>query len=90
MSRRLVRRSLFAALFLAFLLHNDLWLWDDPRIVAGLPVGLAYHVSYCVVVSALMGLLVLLAWPFQGEDALASEDIVEGASGRDASEGGLR
>jgi len=61
---RFVRRSLFVGLFLAALLHNDLWLWGDARLVAGLPVGLTYHVAYCVGVALLMGLLVQLAWPF--------------------------
>lgn len=63
MSPKLLRRSLYAALALAFVLHNDLWLWDDARSVAGLPVGLAYHVGFCLAVAVLMGLLVGFAWP---------------------------
>ena len=63
MSRTTTRRLLYAALVLAFLLHNDLWLWDDARSVAGLPVGLAYHVGFCLAVALLMGLLVRFAWP---------------------------
>jgi hypothetical protein len=59
----MLRRLLFAALVLAFLLHNDTWQWDDARTVAGLPVGLAYHVGFCVAVALLMGLLVRFAWP---------------------------
>jgi hypothetical protein len=58
-----IRRLLYAALALAFLLHNDLWLWDDASPVAGLPVGLAYHVGFCLAVALLMGLLVRFAWP---------------------------
>ncbi len=63
MSRRIGRGLLYAALVLVFLLHNDLWLWNDARIVAGLPVGLTYHVGYCLVVALLLGLLVRFAWP---------------------------
>ena len=63
MSSRTIRRLLYTALALAFLLHNDLWLWDDARSVAGLPVGLAYHVGFCLAVALLMGLLVRFAWP---------------------------
>src|SRR6185369_12131086 len=46
-----------------YLLHNDLWLWNDPRLVLGLPVGLVYHVVFCVAVSAVLSLLVIYAWP---------------------------
>ena len=70
MSRTSVRRWLYAALLLAFLLHNDFWLWDDSGTFGGLPVGLAYHVGYCLVVVLLMGLLVRFAWPSD----LASRD----------------
>lgn len=63
MSPSTIRRLVYAALALAFLLHNDLWLWDDASSVAGLPVGLAYHVGFCLAVALLMGLLVRFAWP---------------------------
>lgn len=63
MSRAAIRRLLYAALVLAFLLHNDLWLWNDAGSFAGLPVGLAYHVGFCLAVACLLGLLVRLAWP---------------------------
>ena len=59
----MIRRLLYAGLVLAFLLHNDLWLWDEPGTVAGLPAGLAYHVAFCLAMAALMGLLVRYAWP---------------------------
>ena len=63
MTGRSVRALLYAALVLLFVLHQDLWLWDDPRIVLGLPVGLSYHVVYCLVASLLLGLTVRFAWP---------------------------
>lgn len=62
-SRRPLRWLLYAALAVAYLLHNDLWLWDDPRRVLGLPVGLTYHVGFCLVVAALMWALQRFAWP---------------------------
>jgi hypothetical protein len=65
----MTRRLLYAGLLLVFLLHNDLWLWDDSRSVAGLPVGLTYHVAFCLVVALLMGLLVRYAWPRDLESA---------------------
>ena len=68
MSGALVRRLLYGALVLAFVLHNDLWLWDDARLVAGLPVGLTYHVAFCLLVTAVLGLLVRFAWPEDLQD----------------------
>jgi hypothetical protein len=55
---KVARRSLYIVLLLVFLLHNDLWFWNDARLLLGLPVGLTYHVAYCLGVSALMALLV--------------------------------
>jgi hypothetical protein len=63
MNRRGVRALLYAALAALYVLHNDLWLWNDPRLVLGLPVGLVYHLGFCVVVAAVLGLLVVVAWP---------------------------
>ena len=71
MSRAAIRSLLYGALFLAFLLHNDLWLWNDARLVLGLPVGLVYHIGFCVGVALLMALLARYAWPAElqhGED----------------------
>ena len=68
MSGAPVRRLLYGALALAFVLHNDLWLWDDARLVAGLPVGLTYHVAFCLLVTAVLGLLVRFAWPADLQD----------------------
>ena len=50
-------------LALFYLLHNDLWLWHDPRLVLGLPVGLLYHLAYCLVAAALMALLLVIDPP---------------------------
>lgn len=52
----------FAALILLFLLHNDFWFWHDARLISGLPVGLLYHIAYCIGASVLMYALVRYAW----------------------------
>ncbi len=57
------RRALYAALALLYLLHNDLWLWHEGRFLLGFPVGLTYHVLYCLATAALLALLVRWAWP---------------------------
>lgn len=46
MSGARLRRLLYAALGVLYLLHNDLWLWHDAGWLFGLPVGLTYHVLY--------------------------------------------
>jgi hypothetical protein len=60
---------LYFALVALYLLHNDLWLWNDPRLVFGLPAGLAYHVGFCVVTSVVLALLVIHAWPDHLDEA---------------------
>ena len=57
------RVILYIAVAALYLLHNDLWLWNDARRLAGIPVGLLYHLVYCFVAAAMMGLLVKWAWP---------------------------
>jgi hypothetical protein len=59
-----LRWALYAGLVVAYLLHNDIWLWGDSTIVLGLPASLLYHVVYCLVVAGLMALLVRFARPF--------------------------
>lgn len=58
-----MRALLFAVIGLLLVVRHDFWFWNDDRIVAGLPVGLTYHVGYCVAVSAVMVVLVRRAWP---------------------------
>ena len=48
------------ALVLVGVLHQDVWNWRELTWVAGLPAGFAYHLSYCILVSALMALLLRL------------------------------
>ncbi len=76
--RRLLLCALLAALYL---LHTDLWLWNDPSWSFGLPVGLTYHVFYCFAAAAMMALLVRHAWP----RTLSMEDPAPGDPAADES-----
>lgn len=58
-----VRALLYLGLVVLYLLHNDLWYWNDTRLVLGLPIGLAYHFGFCLAASGLLYLLVRFAWP---------------------------
>ena len=54
MTKRSWSALLYAALAALYLLHNDLWLWNDPTLVLGLPVGLTFHVAFCVATAAVL------------------------------------
>ena len=49
---------LYSLIVLLFILHNDFWFWETPQIILGLPVGLLYHIMYCLAASLLMFCLV--------------------------------
>ena len=84
-SRRQV--LLYALLAVLYLLHTDLWLWDDPSWSFGLPVGLTYHVGYCLAAAATLALLVRHAWPhtlsMEDQAAEAPEDATANEGGRE-------
>jgi Protein of unknown function (DUF3311) len=53
----------YLAVPVLYILHQDWWNWDSQQLVLGLPMGLAYHVGFCVAASCLMYCLVRCAWP---------------------------
>lgn len=59
----LVRRLLYVALLAIFLLHNDLWWWNDARRVLGMPIGLTYHIGLCLAAAVVLALLARRTWP---------------------------
>lgn len=54
---------LSVVLLVLYLLHNDLWYWTDARLVLGIPIGLFYHIAFCVAASLMMTAFVKLGWP---------------------------
>lgn len=58
-----------------YFLHQDFWFWKDarPLVFGFLPVGLAYHGAYTLVIAAFMALLCRVAWPahLEGEEGPA-------------------
>lgn len=63
MSKSVSRALLYLMAFILYLLHNDLWLWYDTRLMVGLPVGLVYHILFCLAATMMLTLLVSYAWP---------------------------
>jgi len=58
------------------ILHQDFWNWDNSKLVFGImPVALAYHAAYSMVVAILWALVIRFAWP---------KDIEEWANGEDS------
>ena len=52
-------------------LHQDVWFWDDDQTLffGFLPIGLAYHAAYTVVIAVFWCLVVTFAWPRDLEDS---------------------
>ena len=49
-------------------LHLNYWMWDDARLVFGLPVNLLYHIVLCVSLGFIMRGVVKRAWPVYLDD----------------------
>lgn len=58
-----MRTTVYLLLLLLYVLHTDVWYWDDPSIVLGLPIGVTYHVVWTLAVSAAFWAAVRWAWP---------------------------
>ncbi len=64
-----MRYAVYGLLLLLYALHTDLWLWNDPRRVLGLPVGITYHLLWTFVVAGAYALAIRYAWPEDLEQA---------------------
>ena len=49
------------------ILHQDVWFWDSQTVVVGLPIGMAYHVVFSIVVALAFSLVLKYAWPAEVE-----------------------
>jgi hypothetical protein len=57
---------------LLIVLHQDVWFWDDRRLVFGfLPVSLAYHMALSLAAAAVWYLATIFAWPVRDEEEAA-------------------
>ncbi len=59
-----------AAVALLYVLHQDVWFWDDarPLVFGFLPIGLFYHAAFTVATAGVLWLLVKVAWPSHLEE----------------------
>ena len=65
-----MRSIAVAAVALLYVLHQDVWFWREarPLVFGFLPIGLFYHAAFTVATSAVLWLLVKLAWPSHLEE----------------------
>lgn len=47
-------KTLIGLAAILYILHNDWWFWNDPRFVLGLPIGLCYHLLFCLGAATLL------------------------------------
>lgn len=57
-------KAIWIIFALLFILHQDVWFWDDRTLVFGfMPIGLAYHAAFSIVAALLWASAVKWAWP---------------------------
>jgi hypothetical protein len=68
-------KNIVWALFLIlFVVHQDLWWWDDSSLVFGfMPLGLAFHAGFSIACAFLGWLAIRYCWPHDLE-AFAEEE----------------
>ena len=57
-----------------YVVRVDRWNWTNGELIAGIPVGLAYHVGFCFVVTFFFALVVAKSWPDDLERATSEID----------------
>ena len=77
------RAALVLAVILLYILHQDIWFWNTPRIFGVIPfgvipIGLFYHGCFSVAASLLMYALVRFAWPSRLEQEIEGGESGEG------------
>jgi len=64
----------FLVLFL-LILHQDNWLWENPRLVLGfMPIGLFYHSCISMAAGITWFFAIQFAWPAELDAASATHD----------------
>ncbi len=48
-------------------LHQNYWMWDDTRVLLGLPVNLLFHAALCLLMPVLMYRVLRTGGPARGQ-----------------------
>ena len=69
------KRTLIILFFVLLLvLHQDFWWRDNPTLICGiLPISLAYHVAWTLLVAVAWFLVTRFCWPDALDEAAASK-----------------
>ena len=68
----------YMGIFVLYSLHQDFWFWNNGTLIFGVfPVGLLYHVGFCVAASLLLLSLIRNAWPAHLQVREEDEDSKE-------------
>lgn len=64
-----MKNVVWGLVLLLIVLHQDLWNWDNDRLVLGfIPSTLAYHAGISIAASVVWLIAALTAWPAHLED----------------------
>lgn len=73
-------KAVIAFFVLLFVLHQDFWWKDDPRLIAGVvPISVAYHVVWTLLIAVGWFFVARFYWP-KGLDDEAGEGNASGAT----------
>ena len=83
----MLKRTLILAFFLLlFVFHQDFWWKDDPTLVLGvLPISLAYHVVWTLLVALGWFLVGKYCWPDSLDEVVRGTPVQNNAPGSDES-----
>ena len=65
-----MRAIAVALVVILYVIHQDFWFWREarPLVFGFLPIGLFYHAVFTLASSAVLWLLVAVAWPSHLEE----------------------
>ena len=59
-----MRQTIWIAVVLLLIIHQDIWFWADSRLVFGfMPVTLCYHIGISIASAFVFYLATQYAWP---------------------------
>ncbi len=67
--------AVWALVALLIIVHQDIWFWDDARLIFGfLPITLAYHAGISLAAAGTWYLATLFCWPVDEATASATSE----------------
>ncbi|MDG1324255.1 MAG: hypothetical protein P8P49_00700 [Opitutales bacterium] len=74
------KNFIWVLFILLFVLHQDIWWWNDASLVLGfMPIGLAFHAGFSIVCAILGWAAIKFAWPHDLEEFAEEDGEKEGS-----------